>query len=213
MKSAIFDLDGTLLNTIEDIGESMNAVLKRHSLKTHDISEYKIFVGNGARVLTERAIGPENAALTDTLLHEYKEEYAINLVNRTRAYEGVYSMLDRLVKDGVRIGIFTNKPHADMLVLKSKLFDMYEFFAAYGARDGVPLKPDPSVLLDMTKGIEGEKFFIGDTSVDVLTGKNAGFVTVGCEWGFRSKSELSGADFIAEKPDDVADHIIAYGNE
>lgn len=210
MKTAIFDLDGTLLNTIEDIGESMNTVLKRYSLKTHEIDAYKIFVGNGARVLTERALGLEHADLTDTVLKEYKEEYAKNLTNKTKAYDGILEMLERLKESDVKIGIFTNKPHTDMLMLKAKLLGMYDFFAVYGARDGVPLKPDPSVLLDMTRGINGEKFFIGDTSVDVMTGKNAGFLTVGCEWGFRSREELIGADFIAKTPNEVADYVIGY---
>lgn len=210
MKTAIFDLDGTLLNTIEDIGESMNTVLRRYSLETHDIEEYKIFVGNGARILTERALGKANVHLTDRVLKEYKEEYAKNLTNKTKAYDGIYEMLDRLKKSGVKIGIFTNKPHVDMLALKEKLLNMYDFFAVFGARGGIPLKPDPSVLLDMTYGIDGEKFFMGDTSVDVMTGKNAGFLTVGCEWGFRSREELIGADFIAKTPKEAADYIIGY---
>lgn len=208
-KIAIFDLDGTLLNTITDIGYSMNEVLKRHSLPVHDMEAYKIFVGNGARILTQRALPEDRQDLTDTVLQEYKEEYGRNLVRMTKPYDGIEEMLARLQNNGVMLGIFTNKPHEDMKTLVSKLFGNVPFFDCKGQRDGIPLKPDPSVLLNMTEGYEGyTKYFIGDTCVDVATGKNARFVTIGCAWGFRGEDELKPADYVAHHPSDVAEYIL-----
>ena len=209
-KIAIFDLDGTLLNTLLDIGASMNRVLVRHGLPTHTIDEYRYIVGNGALKIAERASGNISPESNQQLCDEYNAEYGAHLVEETRPYDGIYDMLDALVEEGVTIGIFTNKPHKDMQTLMAKLLYMYPWFDANGQKAGVRLKPYPDVLLAMTEGMDdAEKFFIGDTIVDVETGHNAHFDTIGCAWGFRGKSELGDADFVAEHPMDVARYIIS----
>lgn len=213
-KFAIFDLDGTLLDTIGDIADACNYALNKQGFPIHSVNPYKYFVGSGVMNLIEMAL-PEGSRDPETkrrIKRDYDEYYFTHSTDKTKPYPGILDAAKRLRDAGVGMGVLSNKPHASTTELVKIYFpDLFDI--VLGQRDGVPHKPDPAGVHEIIKFLKAEKargFYIGDTSVDIETGRNAGLVTIGVLWGFRTKDELekSGADIIITKSEDLTDIVI-----
>jgi phosphoglycolate phosphatase len=214
MKAVIFDLDGTLLDTLDDIADSMNKMLEKFGLPTHNVEDYKYFVGDGATALAERcAPNIHTANITASqLASEYKAEYSNMQANKTVPYDGIPELLSALTERGVKIAVLTNKAHPAALDVMSLFFPTMHFDAIIGHRPGHPLKPDPAgvyEILDTLKLQHDEVLYVGDTNTDMQTAAAAGLKSVGVLWGFRSEEELvdSGADIIVSHPLEILQHI------
>lgn len=208
--AAIFDLDGTLVDSLADIAAAMNWALARHGLPTHPEAAYRGFVGEGVRELVRRsaglatAEGPQHALL----LESYRAYYAEHLLDRTRPFPGIAPLLERLAAGGVRLGVLSNKSDAFTRQLVQALFPGHAFGAVYGERPGVARKPDPSAALALAAELgvaPGACAFVGDTPVDMKTARAAGMHAVGVTWGFRGAEELSahGAQALARGADEL----------
>lgn len=213
-KAVIFDLDGTLVNSLEDLANSVNKGLLAVGLPTHNVEEYRYFVGNGRDKLIERAIG--NAALSEkekeTVRTVYDEDYAIHSNDNTCEYAGCTQLLENLTKMGIKTAVLTNKPQEFVAPILKKIYPNYSFTLAWGNSNRFKTKPDPEALLAMLKELgisKNECLYIGDSDVDVFTANNAGVDMVGACWGFRGKDELikAGAKMTAEKPLDIMEFI------
>jgi phosphoglycolate phosphatase len=209
MKSLIFDLDGTLINSLFDIAISMNKVLEKYNYPTHEISKYNYFVGDGALVLVKNAM-PQNASNEEIqiALKSFIEIYEQNTHNNTFAYEGIYEMLEKLENLKIKKAILSNKPHKFTLKYVENLFNNFDFQEVHGQKIEVPKKPDPTMAIEIATKLNTkveDMIFIGDTATDMKTAKNAGMIAVGVEWGFRGVEELleNGADFIVKTPQDI----------
>jgi phosphoglycolate phosphatase len=192
--SIIFDLDGTLLDTLNDIAETANAVLVRHGFPVHPHEAYKRFVGDGLYTLTKR-ITPQGTD-ESRVISCYKlflELYAKNWSNTCRPYLGIEDLLAAIKKQGLSMAVLSNKPHEFTKLFVERYFPGEIFSHVYGQREGFAKKPDPRVALEIAErqGVRPEQvFFVGDTGIDIRTGKASGMITVGVTWGFRSIDEL-----------------------
>ena len=209
-KLAIFDLDGTLLNTIEDLGYAANHALQAHGYPTHSIASYPFFVGNGVRRLIERVL-PEDArteATIDRLLITFKEYYNDHNTDYTKPYEGIPELLSLLSSRGVAIAVASNKYQAATEKLISHFFPTLSFIAVEGQKEGVPVKPDPSIVFEIlakAKTPKADTIYIGDSGVDMETARRACVDSVGVTWGFRPEKELveNHADTIVNSPGNI----------
>ena len=209
-KLAIFDLDGTLLNTIEDLGYAANHALQAHGYPTHSIASYPFFVGNGVRRLIERVL-PEDArteATIDRLLVTFKEYYNDHNTDYTTPNEGNPELLSLLSSRGVAIAVASNKYQAATEKLISHFFPTLSFIAVEGQKEGVPVKPDPSIVFEIlakAKTPKADTIYIGDSGVDMETARRACVDSVGVTWGFRPEKELveNHADTIVNSPGDI----------
>ena len=215
-KLAIFDLDGTLLNTIEDLGYAANHALQAHGYPTHSIASYPFFVGNGVRRLIERVL-PDDArteATIDRLLVTFKEYYNDHNTDYTKPYEGIPELLSLLSSRGVAIAVASNKYQAATEKLISHFFPTLSFIAVEGQKEGVPVKPDPSIVFEIlakAKTPKADTIYIGDSGVDMETARRACVDSVGVTWGFRPEKELveNHADTIVNSPGDIAKLIFS----
>lgn len=212
-KGIIFDLDGTLLNTIADIGDSCNEALSKYGFNGHSIEDYKLKLGNGFRVLIEKSvpIGTDKDTI-DSILSSYAENYSYNYLNKTVPYEGITELLDKLVKMGIKVAVNSNKRDDYVKPLVSKYFENIPFEAAYGERKGIAKKPDPTGAIEIIELMELSKeevLYIGDSDTDMITAKNAGIDGVGVTWGFRSYEELkkNGAKYIVSDTNEILDIV------
>lgn len=212
MQAVIFDLDGTLLDTIEDITDSMNHILEQYGFPRHSISEFKLFVGDGAANLVKRSVC--GAGVADTMLAQFEEEYRAEYLRRhadkTKPYDGIPELLATLTDRGVKIAVLSNKPHYSTEKVIAHYFPGIVFDAVIGQRPGRPIKPDPDgafEILGILNVSKADVLYVGDTGTDMLTAKAAGLKAVGALWGFRDKAELAayGADLYAEQPMDLID--------
>lgn len=209
-KAVIFDLDGTLLDTIEDLGDSMNSVLARNGYPVHDIEAYKYFVGDGVRALVKRAL-PEDKRSTEEVERStaaMQAEYAVRWADKTALYPGIAGLLDGLTEKSLKLAVLSNKPDAFTKQIIEKLLSNWTFYPVFGERQGVPKKPDPAGALEIAQILEvrpEECLYIGDTSIDMKTANAAGMYAVGVLWGFREKDELlkSGARVLAADPIEI----------
>ena len=210
-RAAIFDLDGTLIDSLEDLADSVNEVLSAHGYPIFAVDLYRYKVGNGSRKLIERALPEEAAkdgALVDEILAEYKACYEKNLLHKTRPYAGIFNMLKRLQDMGVPLAVCTNKHQSAAEKLCGELFAPGTFLEVIGDQPGLPRKPDPRKVLKLSEkmGAKPEEVaYFGDSSVDMDTAKNAGAIAIGVTWGFRPREELEehGARFILDMPADL----------
>lgn len=194
-KAVIFDLDGTLIDTIDDLADSMNNVLRNAGFPTHDISKYKYFVGDGMKNLVKRALpaGDYEDSVIENYLSQMKQEYSKNWKAKSKPYPGISELLDSLEAMNFPKAVLSNKAHEFTVQVISELLPKWHFDYVYGERQGVTRKPDPSGALEISAnlGIEpGEILYVGDTSTDMKTAANAGMYAVGVLWGFREKPEL-----------------------
>jgi len=215
MKAIIFDLDGTLLNTIDDIADSMNDVLGRHGLPPYPVEAYKLMVGDGAAILVLRATeGTETAGhLLRQMEEEFVAEYARRQADKTAPYPGIPELLEGLAARRVKMAVYSNKPHASAIGVVSQYFPGIKFDAVIGQRPGYPVKPDPGGALEILEIMSlprEEVLYIGDTATDMRTAAAAGLQAIGALWGFRGKAELeeSGATLFAQEPADVLAYFV-----
>jgi len=211
-KTIIFDLDGTLLDSIEDIAISMNKVLKELNLPIHKIEDYKYFVGSGVDVLVENALKESSQDMKKEVSARFKKEYDQKLHENTKPYEGIYELLDELKKLDYNLAVLSNKPHDFTVQYVDYLFKDYGFKEVQGQKVEVPRKPDPIGAINIAKALNipcEEIFFVGDTLVDMKTAKSAGMKAIGVLWGFRDEKELNenGADFIVKHPLDILEIV------
>lgn len=209
-RAVIFDLDGTLLDSLADIGESVNSALDSMGLASHPLSDYRAFVGDGMAMLAKRVL-PEpcrdEATIADCVAR-IRETYAARATAKTRPYEGIPELLDALEAAGLPLAVVSNKPHDLTCRLVAELLGRWHFAAVLGERKGVARKPDPASALEAASllgAAPGEVLYVGDTATDMATAKAAGMKPLGVAWGFRSEEELvgAGAVAIARKPADV----------
>lgn len=213
--SVIFDLDGTLLDTLTDLAVSCNEVLKAYSFPIHPVVAYKSFVGGGLQSLMKRTTP---SGTSDQTLMEccalFAKVYQKNWKRNSCLYDGINDMVVELKKHGILLAIFSNKPHDFTKIIVKEYFPHELFFPVYGQRDGFPKKPDPSVAFAIAKqhGARPEDtLFVGDSAVDIMTGRAAGMFTAGVTWGFRTTEELvkSKADYIIEHPMELVRHVLS----
>jgi len=211
----VFDLDGTILDTLEDLADATNWVCARHGWPVYPLEAYKGFVGNGAGKLLER-VTPSTVELTQELrrqlMAEFSRRYTAHSSDKTHAYDGMPQALSRLKAAGVSMAVLTNKPHEAAGPVVERYYPGV-FGAVQGAVVGAPLKPDPTTLFALLEKLGAPKeqtLFVGDSNVDIRTGKNAGLAACGVLWGFRTRAELEdeGADFIAARPEDLAELVL-----
>jgi phosphoglycolate phosphatase len=209
IKAAIFDLDGTLVDSIEDIANAVNSVLHRRGLPVHGIAEYRLMVGDGARNLIRRALSPRQAGESElsALLSEFETAYRPICLDRTRAYPGIKELLAELASRSIGLCVLSNKPEAFTSLIVERLFPKI-FAIVRGQGSNFPRKPDPSSALDCARGLVVEPsqvLFLGDSGVDIATGKAAGMRALGAGWGFRGTEELrtAGAEAVLGKPSEL----------
>ncbi len=197
IKAVLFDLDGTLVDTLQDLADSVNVLLRENGLPTHPLDAYRAFIGDGAKVLVERASGRKDEAMEARFL----EEYDRRCLDKAVPYEGVLETLDVFKARGIRVGIVTNKPHAQAVKIAEHLLKG-RYDCLFGNQPHLyPRKPDPTVLRMAAEamGVSIEEcVFVGDSNVDVFSAHNAGIPCYGCAFGFRGEDELrrAGADEI-----------------
>lgn len=211
IKCCIFDLDGTILDTITTITHYVNVTLEKNGIAPITIDECKYFAGNGARKLIERSLnskGITDAETIEKVLGEYVPAYDEEPLYLTKAFDGISEMLATLKAKGLKLAVLSNKPDTAVKSIVEHFFAGI-FDDAAGGMDGVPLKPDPTAargILERLGISESETAWIGDTSTDIQTGKNLGAVlSIGVLWGFRLRDELAdaGADLIVSHPDEI----------
>ena len=207
-ETVIFDLDGTLLDTLGDLCDSTNFALSKFGYAERTIDEVRAFVGNGIGKLIERALpqGISNSDYTDVLV-AFKEHYSENCNNKTCAYEGILPLLNRLKSENVRIAVVSNKVDSAVKALCKRYFAEY-VDVAIGEREGIARKPSPDSVfaaMDMLCAKKESTVYVGDSEVDVETAKNAGVDLIAVSWGFRDREQLSPlGDFpIADTVDEV----------
>ena len=192
----IFDLDGTLLNTIGDLAASVDYVMRSRNLPEHTDAEYRQMVGGGIKRLVERALPAELAAngeYVEECVTQFRRYYVDNIDRHTVPYEGMYDLLHRLRKEGVQVAVASNKFQHGTDRLVSKFFGDVDFVAVEGNREGAPLKPDPQIVNNILHkaGVEHSKaIMVGDSGIDIRTAAAAGIDSVGVAWGFRFAEEL-----------------------
>lgn len=210
--AVIFDLDGTLTNTLEDLQSSVNFALREFGFPERSIDEVRSFVGNGVRRLIFLSV-PENTPeeTAEECLAVFKEYYKNNSLVRTKPYDGIIPMLEKLKESGVKTAVVTNKMNEAAQEIVRIFFDGF-IEETLGQIDGVAQKPQPDGINHVLSmlGVSKEKaVYVGDSEVDCLTAVNAGIPCIGVSWGFRDKSVLleNGADFIADTPEDILSFI------
>ncbi len=209
-RAMLFDLDGTLLDTLDDLGDSINRALARFGFPGHPRDAFRYFVGDGVRMLVERAL-PEDRrdpATNEAVLKAYREEYRQGWNCKTRVYPGIPELLDALTARGIALGVLSNKPHDMTRKCVEGYLARWTFDVVFGQRDTVARKPDPAGALEAARHLDvapAEVLYLGDTSTDMDTARAAGMFAVGATWGFRPESELRehGAQAIVHHPDDV----------
>lgn len=209
-KAIIFDLDGTLVNSIYDLANAMNYVLTTNNLPTHNTETYKLFVGNGIRKLVERAL-PEHLQTRekiDIFHQQMLQYYNEHCIDKTQPYDGILELLAFLKKEHFHICILSNKTDELTKKIAKKLFAENTFDIVQGAVPAVPRKPNPTAAINIAQKLNincQQILYVGDTNIDIETAKKAGMYAVGCTWGFRTKEELikAYAELIIDHPSDL----------
>lgn len=213
--SIIFDLDGTLLDTLDDIAESVNSVLISHSFPSHSNESYKLFLGNGLYNLISRSV-PENTAksVIKDCSEAFKEIYSNKWKKNCCPYKGISTMLANLSDQGIKLAVLSNKPHTFTCLFVDQFFSKDMFRVVFGQRDGVEKKPHPAGALDIARILQSRPentLFVGDSDVDIQTGRAAGMGTAGVSWGYRSVEELieNRAEIIVNRPSEIVKYVLS----
>lgn len=217
--TVIFDMDGTIANTLEDLADAVNYGLKQLGFPEHPVEAYKLMVGNGAQKLCFRALPEDKKELADTLYAAFKSYYDQHYLDKTSVYKGIDKVIRNLIDDDFTVAVATNKPQdTARRVFANLLPGLAGEVKVLGGCDERAKKPDPAIIYEILGGAPDKEcsiFMVGDSNVDIQTAKSSGIISIGCLWGFRSRQELEneGADFIAEMPEDVEDiiNMVVYG--
>jgi len=207
-KGIIFDLDGTLLNTIADLGNSVNYVLQQYGYPLHTEAEYKTYVGNGMRKLLERSLPQGVSVDFEEMFVAFLQAYDAQYLGETKPYEGIAYLLACLVEQGIKLAVNSNKKDKYTKKLIQTFFGKIPFVEIIGEREGRDKKPSPEAALEIAEAMAlpvKEILYIGDSETDIYTGKNAGMRVGAVNWGFRGQSELeeAGADYIFHEINDI----------
>ncbi len=207
-KGIIFDLDGTLLDTLEDIAISTNYVLKIFGKEPIPVEKYKYLVGEGAPKLIRDVLPDVSKDEMQRAFELYEKHYATQYDKNTKLYGGISKLLTFLQKKGLKMSILSNKPNSFTKLCAVKYLRDWKFEAVYGIRDGIPRKPDAAGAFEILKELKlepNECLFMGDTKIDMITAKNADIDSIGVLWGFRDRAELekNGAKYIVKTPSDA----------
>ena len=214
-RAAIFDMDGTLVDTLEDLADSVNEMLAHYNFPQRTVDEVRKFVGNGAKKLMKRALPAEKSADENFVLEAlkcYDGCYSRHVLNKTKPYDGIMEFLSELQAKKIPLGICTNKQNFAAQIIAEKILSPIKFSKVIGDEKDKPRKPDPTRVLEISEsfGVQpAEVAYFGDTAVDMNTAKNAGFFSIGVTWGFRPESELieSGAKIIVHHPKEILQKI------
>ncbi len=214
IKLVIFDLDGTLLYTIEDIAISLNKSLKYHNLPTHSLDTVLKMVGNGVDILIQRAVNPYQDLFNEVKQY-YLDDYNKNCDINTRPYDGIIDVINWLKSNDIKIAVLSNKPHIDTVTVMDKYFPN-TFDYVCGKKDCNRIKPHSDGVIEIMNHFNiknnNNVMFVGDSEVDVQTGLNAKLKTIACTWGFRTIEELQGAHYFAHIPSDIKNIIEGINN-
>lgn len=209
-KAIVFDLDGTLLDTLDDIAISANFALKTLGFKEEEVLKYRYFVGEGVIKLFENifATSPQSDEVISQAVALFESHYAKQFNQNTKLYEGVSKMLTFLQKRGFKMAILSNKPDSFTKMCALKYLRTWQFEVVFGAREGIPKKPHPQGALDVAEALHVKPeacYYLGDTMIDMQTATGAGMISIGALWGFRDEEELvfHGAQFLAKTPSEV----------
>ncbi|MFH2123780.1 MAG: HAD family hydrolase [Pseudomonadota bacterium] len=214
IRGVIFDLDGTLLDTLEDLADAANATLTHFGYPLHAAAAYRYFVGDGLTTLIERIVPEKNrsqqdiAACMDIFLQLYAQSWDL----KSRPYAGIMEMLQQLRQEGLKLSVLSNKPHAFTKLCVDRFFAADTFDFVYGQREGVPRKPDPAGAREIAALMSispQQMLYVGDTATDMQTGNGAGMFTLGVLWGFRERKELeeNKAGKIISHPSEIVNHV------
>lgn len=208
IKTIIFDLDGTLLYSLEDLKDSVNFVMKKHGFREYTIDEVREAIGNGVRLLMERILPKDiDKNLFEECLSEFKENYSKNMYNKTKPYDGILDMLKTLRKDGYKIAVLSNKFDSAVKELSSKYFGELVDLAV-GQKEGVKEKPSPLGIQEIAKELDTDVetcIMVGDSEVDIQTANNAGIDCISVTWGYKNIDFLydNGATKLVYAPEDI----------
>ncbi len=213
-KLVIFDLDGTLVNTLVDLADSVNYALETFGFPRHNIETYRYFVGNGVYKLIEQALPKENAN-TKTIEHVkslFLSHYTIHKTDKSYVYPQIHDLLIELQQKGILLAVASNKYHEATQDIIAYYFPDIHFVKVLGQRDGIPTKPNPSIVKEIlvkTQMTPSETLYVGDSGVDMQTAHNAGIFAIGVTWGLRTKEELqnNNADLIIDAPMQIITHF------
>lgn len=218
-EAVLFDLDGTLIDSLTGLAESANEVLRAAGLPTHPAPSYRLRVGRGMRALVESALpedkrGPE---VVDAIVAHLRTVYAQRWRSSSRPYPGIPMLLDELIELRIPLGVLSNKPHEFTVEMVHALLPSWRFDVVMGAQDGVPLKPDPSAALmavEMLGVAPARCILLGDSEIDLETARRAGMNAVAATWGFRSREELlsAGAHHLIDTPLALVDLCATHGD-
>lgn len=213
-KAVIFDLDGTLLDTLEDLANACNYALRECGLEVHEVNKYKRFVGDGRYKLIERIISKEEYTneIFSKVLKLYDDYYLEHMVDETKPYEGIYELLDEIMENGIKIAVVSNKPHEFTTEMVKNYFNN-KIDIAFGQRPNYAVKPNPESIFEVIKefGLAKEDcIYVGDSNVDMQTAKNASVKSIGVSWGFRGREELeeAGADIVVDTVKELREAIL-----
>jgi phosphoglycolate phosphatase len=213
-KAVLFDLDGTLIDTVDDIGDAANRVLSNRKFPTHSISTYRLFIGEGVRMLLTYALPEEDRKkeLITACLKEFIEDYRYNYNVKTKLYDGIPELLDILTLRNLKLAVLSNKPHPMTKDCVEFFLSQWDFDIVLGQQDSIPRKPDPQGAFEVAQrlAIPPSNFiYLGDTAIDMKTALSAGMFPVGVLWGFRSLAELkeNGARVVIDAPMQLMDFI------
>lgn len=220
IKAVIFDLDGTLSDTLSTIAHYGNIALNHCGLPSVNVDEYKYFAGDGKKVLIRRMLEFHNSysdELFEKVEKKYDTEYENNVLLKTSAFEGISELLQALKKSGIKLAVLSNKPDNVTAMIVDMMFpDIFDI--CFGKKENIEKKPHPegvNIILKELGVKASESLFVGDTNVDIQTAKNSNMLSIGVLWGFRDFNELKseGADFIVKSPDEILEIILKIENE
>jgi phosphoglycolate phosphatase len=210
LKGAIFDLDGTLVNTLDDIADTMNTILRQSNMPVHPTEKYKYLVGEGIMELTKKVMPPGSWTEQNAkeFVQKFRALYDQTWHDKSVPYPGVVNLLKSLDKNGFKLGVLSNKPDSFVQKIVAWFFPDIHFKGISGEQANIPAKPDPRLALDIAKKMNLQTqqiIFVGDSGIDIQTGLNAGMVPVGVSWGFRPVEELisTGASHIVDTPAEI----------
>jgi phosphoglycolate phosphatase len=210
LKAAIFDLDGTLVNTLEDIADTMNTVLSQNGMATHPTEKYKYLVGEGIFELTKKVLPPEqwNEDNAREFVQKFRALYDQTWHDKSLPYPGIMQLLKNLQQKGILLGVLSNKPDSFVQKIIAFFFPEIHFVGVSGEQPNIPAKPDPRLALKIAESMNLEVkqiAFLGDSGIDIQTGLNAGMYPIGVSWGFRPAEELitTGASTVVDTPAEI----------